>query len=151
MSSINSANLNFQPQRGIAARGEPARRATEVARTEQGAIARRRVDQAEEPALDSAAEVLNELGDEAMEFPPKNITVLAASVQKFFLTNLEPALRIAREIREQAADAPLMPWPTCPLATVASTSWPSSHPLAMVKAPFAKLREWGPQRRRAGD
>lgn len=57
------------------------------------------------PKRDTASELLYQLGDQALEFPPKNITVLAASVQKFLLTNLEPALRIAQEIREQASDA----------------------------------------------
>lgn len=46
-------------------------------------------------------ELLQHLADQAMQYPPKDIHVLAASVQKFLLTNLEPALQMAREIRQE--------------------------------------------------
>ena len=52
-----------------------------------------------EPA--SATKLLEHLADQAMEYPPKDIHVLTASVQKFLLTDLEPALRMARELRQE--------------------------------------------------
>lgn len=55
---------------------------------------------ADEPDLTD--EVLKRVSDMAFEHPPKDLLRLSASASKFLLTNLEPALRLAREVREHA-------------------------------------------------
>jgi hypothetical protein len=54
----------------------------------------------------AAAEMLDVIADSVMQRNFRDINVLTASVTKFMLTSLEPAMQIAQEIRDQAADDP---------------------------------------------
>jgi len=51
---------------------------------------------------DMAREVLQRVAEIALENPPRDIQKLTASAAKFLLVNLEPALRLAEELREDA-------------------------------------------------
>ena len=55
------------------------------------------------PEPTSSEKAVDRLADKAMEYPPQDIAVLAASVQKFLLTNLEPAMQIAEQIRHDVS------------------------------------------------
>jgi hypothetical protein len=50
--------------------------------------------------------MLDVIADSVMQRNFRDINVLTASVTKFMLTSLEPAMQIAQEIRNQAADEP---------------------------------------------
>lgn len=55
------------------------------------------------------AQLLNKLAAKAFEelpTPPADFKLLVASVATYMLTNLEPAMQIARDIREQASHTP---------------------------------------------
>jgi hypothetical protein len=56
------------------------------------------------PEPTPSEQVVDRLADRAMEHPPQDIAVLAASVQKFLLTNLEPAMQIAAQIRHDVSE-----------------------------------------------
>lgn len=58
------------------------------------------------PPRDTAGQVLVAMAERALERPPRDLHKLVASASKFLLTNLEPAIELAREVRhvsEQAA------------------------------------------------
>ena len=55
------------------------------------------------PEPTPSEKAVDRLADKAMEYPPQDIAVLAASVQKFLLTNLEPAMQIAEQIRHDVS------------------------------------------------
>jgi hypothetical protein len=55
----------------------------------------------EEP--NRAKQVLDAVAAKALAHPPQNVAELSASAMKFLLTDLEPALRLARQLREQVA------------------------------------------------
>lgn len=48
---------------------------------------------------DTARKVLQRVAERALERPPRDIQKLIASAAKFLLINLEPALRLAEELR----------------------------------------------------
>jgi hypothetical protein len=50
---------------------------------------------------DTAQRVLKHVAERALERPPRDIQKLSASAAKFLLINLEPALRLAQELREE--------------------------------------------------
>lgn len=54
----------------------------------------------------ATAEILDVIADSVMQRQVRNINVLTASVTKFMLTSLEPAMQIAQEIRARSADEP---------------------------------------------
>lgn len=47
-------------------------------------------------------QVIDQVIERALEHPPRDINKLIASVNAFLLTNLEPAMELARELRERA-------------------------------------------------
>jgi len=59
-----------------------------------------------EAESDIAREVLQRIAERARERPPRDIQKLTASAAKFLLINLEPALRLAEELREESLDRP---------------------------------------------
>jgi hypothetical protein len=60
----------------------------------------RRQKEPERP--DTATEVLQRVAERALERPPRDIQKLTASAAKFLLINLEPALRLAEELRQDS-------------------------------------------------
>ncbi|UCD76482.1 MAG: hypothetical protein JSV91_06065 [Phycisphaerales bacterium] len=59
---------------------------------------------ADEP--DIAEQILDELAARALACPPQNIAKLSASATKYLLTSLEPAMRLAEQIRRLATEGP---------------------------------------------
>lgn len=57
---------------------------------------------AEQRQREPSKVVLKYLAEQAVKYPPQDIRVLAATVQKYLLVSLEPALRMAEQLREEA-------------------------------------------------
>lgn len=57
------------------------------------------------PSRDTAGQVLVAVAERALERPPRDMHKLVASASKFLLTNLEPAIKLAREVRHTSAQA----------------------------------------------
>lgn len=57
---------------------------------------------------EAAAKMLDVIASSVMQRQVRNINVLTASVTRFMLTSLEPAMQIAQEIRARSADEPDM-------------------------------------------
>jgi len=59
---------------------------------------------AKPPEPTCSEQAVDRLADRVLENPPQDIAVLAASVQKFLLTNLDPAMQIAEQIRRDVSE-----------------------------------------------
>lgn len=68
-------------------------------------VTRERGDETRDPLSlrkrDKASEVLAHVAARALEHPPRDLQKLTASATKFLLINLEPALRLAQQVRTE--------------------------------------------------
>lgn len=51
---------------------------------------------------DTAQQVIQRVAERAIEHPPRDFQKLSASAAKFLLINLEPAMRLAEELRAES-------------------------------------------------
>ncbi len=88
MTNINASNEGARPDR--------------VRAPDTAARSKDRERDATELTDERTREILRVVADKAFENPPKDFLQLNASATKLMLTDLEPAMAIARAVREQA-------------------------------------------------